>query len=48
MGSIRCHSAASIGIKLFRGTEDADPDQVIREADEAMYEDKKTTAALAG
>jgi diguanylate cyclase (GGDEF)-like protein/PAS domain S-box-containing protein len=48
LGSIRHHSSASIGIKLFLGNEYADPDQVIREADEAMYEDKKTTVALAG
>ncbi len=40
-GNIRHHSSASIGIKLFSGNEADDPDQLIKEADEAMYAAKK-------
>ena len=41
LGGIRHQSSVSIGIKLLIDDED-DPDQVIREADEAMYEAKKS------
>ncbi|MGR9087108.1 MAG: PocR ligand-binding domain-containing protein [Gammaproteobacteria bacterium] len=40
LGNIRHRGAACIGIKLFFG-EDADPDRILREADAAMYEEKK-------
>jgi diguanylate cyclase (GGDEF)-like protein/PAS domain S-box-containing protein len=40
LGSIRYQPSASIGIKLFIGDE-GDPDQIVKEADEAMYEAKK-------
>jgi diguanylate cyclase (GGDEF)-like protein/PAS domain S-box-containing protein len=40
IGDIRHHCSASIGIAIFIGDE-VDPDQVIRNADTAMYEAKK-------
>jgi diguanylate cyclase (GGDEF)-like protein len=40
LGDIRHHGSASVGIKLFIGDQ-VDPDQVLHEADEAMYESKK-------
>ncbi|MEW6505886.1 MAG: GGDEF domain-containing protein [Chloroflexota bacterium] len=39
-GDIRHHASASIGVKLFIGNE-GDPDQILKEADEAMYLSKK-------
>jgi GGDEF domain-containing protein len=41
LGGVVHHSSASIGMKLFIGDE-CDPDQIIKEADAAMYEAKKT------
>lgn len=40
LGEIRYRSSASIGIKLL-SENDRDPDQIIKDADEAMYEEKK-------
>ncbi|MBK6999238.1 MAG: diguanylate cyclase [Rhodoferax sp.] len=40
LGDVRHHGSASIGLKLFSGADD-DPDQIIKEADAAMYEAKK-------
>jgi diguanylate cyclase (GGDEF)-like protein len=40
LGSVHYYGSASIGIKLFLGDE-GDPDQILKEADEAMYEAKK-------
>lgn len=43
LGNIRHHGSASIGIKTFLGDE-CDPDQILKEADEAMYKAKKGEA----
>lgn len=40
LGDIRHQGSASVGIKLFLGG-DGDPDQLLKEADRAMYEEKK-------
>jgi diguanylate cyclase (GGDEF)-like protein/PAS domain S-box-containing protein len=40
IGEIRHHGSASVGIALFLGDAD-DPDQIIKDADAAMYEAKK-------
>jgi diguanylate cyclase (GGDEF)-like protein/PAS domain S-box-containing protein len=45
LGGVVHHSSASIGMKLFIGDE-CDPDQIIKEADAAMYEDKKTRSIV--
>ena len=44
LGSIRHHGTASIGFTLFSGA-DTDIDQIIKNADAAMYASKKTSAA---
>jgi len=44
LGSIRHHGTASIGFTLFSGA-DTDLEQIIKNADAAMYESKKTSAA---
>lgn len=43
LGDIRHHGSASIGIKIFSGDE-ADPDKILKDADEAMYKAKKGEA----
>ncbi len=43
LGGVTHHFSASIGIKLFIGDE-LDPDEIIKEADVAMYETKKKRA----
>jgi diguanylate cyclase (GGDEF)-like protein/PAS domain S-box-containing protein len=48
LGSIRYQSSVSIGVKLVNGSGGDDPDRIIRDADEAMYEAKKTAAVPAG
>jgi len=40
LGDIRYHGSVSVGIKTFLG-DGADPDQILKEADEAMYKAKK-------
>ncbi|AGX86302.1 GGDEF domain protein [Candidatus Symbiobacter mobilis CR] len=40
LGNVHHHGSASVGIKLFLGG-DMDPDQILKEADSAMYEIKK-------
>ena len=40
LGDIRHEGSVSIGVKLFLG-DDGDPDQILKEADIAMYEEKK-------
>ena len=42
-GDIRYRGSASVGFTLFPGTSD-DPEQIIKEADRAMYEAKRLTA----
>jgi diguanylate cyclase (GGDEF)-like protein len=44
LGNIHYLSSASIGITIFHG-DDAYPDQVLKDADAAMYEAKKTCTA---
>ena len=41
LGSIRHKGSASVGVKVFLGDE-GDPDQMLKDADTAMYESKKT------
>ena len=43
LGDIRYLSSASIGVRVFMGEKD-DPEQIIKIADEAMYEMKKASA----
>ena len=43
LGDIRYHGSASLGIKIFLGDQ-TDPDQILKEADEAMYKAKKGEA----
>jgi diguanylate cyclase (GGDEF)-like protein len=43
LGTIHHKGSASIGTKLFLG-EDIDPDQIIKDADAAMYEIKRDSA----
>ena len=40
LGELRCPCAASVGLRLFFGTED-DADGLLRDADQAMYRDKE-------
>jgi GGDEF domain-containing protein len=40
IGEIRHHGSASVGIALFMGDAD-DPDQIIKDADAAMYKEKR-------
>jgi diguanylate cyclase (GGDEF)-like protein/PAS domain S-box-containing protein len=40
LGELRYKGSASIGVKLFLG-DDGDPDQLLKETDMAMYEEKK-------
>lgn len=40
LGIILHHGSASLGIKIFKGDE-ADPEEILKEADEAMYKAKK-------
>ncbi|MBK1642759.1 hypothetical protein CKO12_12945 [Chromatium okenii] len=42
-GELHYHSSASIGITLFLG-EEGNPDQILKEADEAMYTEKNKLA----
>lgn len=44
LGEIQYRSSASIGIKLLNES-DLDPDQILKEADDAMYEEKKFQAS---
>ena len=44
LGDIRHLSSASIGVRVFMGEKD-DPEQIIKIADEAMYEMKKASAS---
>jgi diguanylate cyclase (GGDEF)-like protein/PAS domain S-box-containing protein len=46
LGEIRHHGSASIGVRLFLG-DGADPDQVIKGADTAMYEAKRVARSPA-
>lgn len=39
-GELHCPCGASLGLRLFRGTED-DGDELLRDADRAMYRDKE-------
>jgi diguanylate cyclase (GGDEF)-like protein/PAS domain S-box-containing protein len=43
LGGIRHHGSVSIGSKIFLG-DDLDPDQILKEADAAMYASKKRQA----
>ncbi|MBK6999241.1 MAG: diguanylate cyclase [Rhodoferax sp.] len=44
LGHVRHHGSASVGLKLFNGDE-SDADQILKEADVAMYEAKKKAAS---
>tara|TARA_R110002111_G_scaffold167824_5_gene233644 strand:- start:458 stop:2401 length:1944 start_codon:yes stop_codon:yes gene_type:complete len=41
LGVIRHHGSTSLGIKIFKGDE-ADPDEILKDADEAMYKEKNS------
>jgi len=45
LGEIRYRSTVSIGIKLVMGDDQGDPDQILNQADAAMYEAKKCRKA---
>jgi len=45
LGPVRHVSSASIGVKLFIGDQ-VDPDQILKDADAAMYEAKKSMARV--
>jgi diguanylate cyclase (GGDEF)-like protein/PAS domain S-box-containing protein len=47
LGDIRYQGSASIGVMLFSGAV-SDPDQILKEADGAMYAAKRTIAEVAG
>jgi diguanylate cyclase (GGDEF)-like protein/PAS domain S-box-containing protein len=42
LGDMVHHGSASIGVKLIASTDDLDPDQILKDADAAMYRAKKT------
>lgn len=42
LGDITHHSSASVGVKLIMGGADHDPDQILKDADAAMYTVKKS------
>ncbi|MBA3058630.1 MAG: diguanylate cyclase [Gammaproteobacteria bacterium] len=44
LGDIVYHGSASIGVKLISGGGDHDPDQILKDADEAMYFVKKNSS----
>jgi diguanylate cyclase (GGDEF)-like protein/PAS domain S-box-containing protein len=48
LGTLRYQSSVSIGIRMVLGDEGGAPAQLIRAADEAMYEAKRTIATLEG